>query len=91
GGLTGGENHRLHFLANTSLAVHVHVRPWPKKYFRSNQTGGQSGSGVGLAAVKAIVDAHGGKVVARNRQTEGTIFEIMLPATLRLTDDMKTQ
>ena len=60
------------------------------KYFRSNQTGGQAGSGVGLAAVKAIVDAHGGKVVARNRQSGGTIFEIMLPASLRLTDDMKS-
>lgn len=60
------------------------------KYFRSNQTGGQSGSGLGLAAVKAIVDAHGGKVVARNRPTDGTIFEIMLPGSLRLFEEKHT-
>ena len=54
------------------------------KYYRSSQTGGESGSGLGLAAVKGIVEAHGGKVRARNRSAAGTAFEISLPASLRL-------
>lgn len=60
------------------------------KYYRSSQTGGQSGSGLGLSAVKAIVEAHGGKVIARNRSTGGTNFEIMLPPSLRLNDENKS-
>lgn len=60
------------------------------KYFRSNQTGSQSGSGLGLAAVKAIAEAHGGQVTARNGE-EGTVMEIILPATLRLNDDSKEE
>lgn len=54
------------------------------KYYRSHRTKNEAGSGVGLAAVKAIVEAHGGRVIAQNRPKRGTVFEIMLPGSLRM-------
>jgi signal transduction histidine kinase len=40
---------------------------------------GQSGSGLGLSIVKAIVERHGGTVTASSRQGEGTTFSIKFP------------
>lgn len=57
------------------------------KYFRSSQTGEQSGSGLGLAAVQGIVTAHGGRVWAENRSERGTVFKVTLPGSLRLTGE----
>jgi signal transduction histidine kinase len=43
---------------------------------RNRETGG---SGIGLAIVKSIVEAHGGTVVAESKLDEGTSFEVTLP------------
>lgn len=43
---------------------------------RSRATGG---SGLGLSIVKALVELHGGTVVARNRPEGGAVFEVKLP------------
>ena len=40
---------------------------------------GSSGSGLGLSIVKAIVDRHGGTVIASNAAGGGAVFEITLP------------
>jgi signal transduction histidine kinase len=40
---------------------------------------GQSGSGLGLSIVKAIVERHGGTVTATSRAGEGTTFTIKFP------------
>jgi signal transduction histidine kinase len=40
---------------------------------------GQSGSGLGLSIVKAIVERHGGTVTAASRPGEGTTFTIKFP------------
>ena len=37
------------------------------------------GAGLGLAVVRAIVEAHGGRVVAENRDGGGALFRIVLP------------
>jgi signal transduction histidine kinase len=39
------------------------------------------GSGLGLSIVRAIVQRHGGTIVAYNDQPRGAVFEIVLPAT----------
>jgi signal transduction histidine kinase len=38
-----------------------------------------SGTGLGLAVVKRILDGHGGEVVARNREGAGAVFTLRFP------------
>ena len=40
---------------------------------------GSSGSGLGLALVKTLVELHSGTVTARNLPTGGASFEVLLP------------
>jgi signal transduction histidine kinase len=54
------------------------------KYFRGKGAKVTPGVGLGLSAVKAIVEAHGGKVGAKNLQKRGTEFVVVLPASLVL-------
>jgi two-component system, OmpR family, sensor kinase len=42
---------------------------------------GRGGAGLGLAIVAAIVDAHGGRVEARNAEGGGAAFVVTLPAS----------
>ena len=46
---------------------------------RSRKMGG---TGLGLAVVSKIISQHGGRVVIRSRETEGTLVRILLPAQL---------
>jgi signal transduction histidine kinase len=53
-----------------------------EKFYRigRSETQGRRGSGVGLALVKHIVEAHGGRVTVDGRPGEGTRFTVHLPA-----------
>ena len=42
-------------------------------------SGTPSGSGLGLSIVKAIVERHGGSIVASNADGGGAVFEVVLP------------
>ena len=37
------------------------------------------GAGLGLSICRKIVNRHGGTIVARGVENEGTVFEILLP------------
>jgi signal transduction histidine kinase len=37
------------------------------------------GSGIGLAIVKEIIEAHGGSILARNGSKTGAVFELLIP------------
>lgn len=52
-----------------------------EKFYRigRSETQGRRGSGVGLALVKHIVEAHGGRVTVDGRPGEGTRFTLHLP------------
>jgi PAS domain S-box-containing protein len=50
-----------------------------KKYFRSPQTSGVRGAGLGLTVVKSVADAHGGDVEVCCPEGEGCTFRILLP------------
>jgi two-component system sensor histidine kinase MprB len=41
----------------------------------------QSGSGLGLSIVRAIVERHGGTVTALNAPEVGALIEVMLPVS----------
>ena len=49
-----------------------------EKFFRGSTEGAQSGTGLGLAICKAIIEAHGGWIEARNRGTGGAEFNFGL-------------
>jgi len=57
-----------------------------EKYYRGIQGSLKvtEGSGVGLAAVKNIAEAHGGEVSVQNGAEGGAIFTITLPGSMRL-------
>ncbi|WP_285734414.1 HAMP domain-containing sensor histidine kinase [Nocardiopsis sp. ATB16-24] len=50
-----------------------------ERFYRSASARGLPGSGLGLSMVKEIVHAHGGEVLARNREGGGAVIGIRLP------------
>jgi signal transduction histidine kinase len=56
-----------------------------EKFYRAGRsdTQGRRGSGVGLAVVKHIVEAHGGRVSVESRPGEGSRFTLHLPLGTR--------
>lgn len=57
-----------------------------EKYYRGIQGSLKvaQGSGVGLATVKNIAEAHGGVIAVKNGEERGTIFTITLPGSMRV-------
>ena len=54
------------------------TRIWERLY-RGDKSRGQRGLGLGLSLVKAIVEAHGGRVEVASREGEGARFTVTLP------------
>ena len=54
------------------------ARIWERLY-RGDKSRGQRGLGLGLSLVKAIVEAHGGRVEVASREGEGALFTVTLP------------
>jgi two-component system sensor histidine kinase KdpD len=50
-----------------------------EKFYRVKNEAAQSGVGLGLAICRAIIDAHGGSISAKNQATGGAIFSFVIP------------
>ena len=50
-----------------------------EKFYRVRNEAAQSGVGLGLAICRAIVEAHGGTINAKNRPGGGAVFTFMVP------------
>jgi signal transduction histidine kinase len=89
-----GDRKRLHVEAKTingNVAISVaddgigipreeHERIFEKFYrVGRSETQGRRGSGVGLALVRHVAEAHGGRVTVESRPGEGSRFTIWLP------------
>jgi signal transduction histidine kinase len=48
--------------------------------FEAFYTTKPSGIGLGLSIARSIVEAHGGTIHARNRQSGGAVFHVTLPS-----------
>ena len=57
---------------------HVFERFWRSEKSRNRQTGG---SGIGLALVKQLIEAHGGRVSVESTPGHGATFCVMLPTS----------
>ena len=54
------------------------TRFWRGEKSRSRATGG---AGIGLAIVRELVRAHGGRVTVESVPGEGTVFRVLVPCT----------
>jgi PAS domain S-box-containing protein len=53
-----------------------------KKFKRGSNTIGIKGTGLGLALVKAMIEAHGGKIWVNSREGQGTSFFFTVPRAI---------
>jgi light-regulated signal transduction histidine kinase (bacteriophytochrome) len=60
----------------------VHLDKIWQRLYRADQSRSRRGLGLGLSFVKAIVEAHGGRVAATSQPGRGSLFEISLPLGL---------
>jgi signal transduction histidine kinase len=60
------------------IAPEEQGRIWQRLY-RGDKSRSQRGLGLGLSLVKAIVEAHGGRVAVHSVPDRGSIFEVALP------------
>jgi two-component system sensor histidine kinase KdpD len=96
-----GTNIRIKFFYdNGSLAIQVMDRGkgFPEselpsvfnKFYRGKDAK-SGGTGLGLSIVKGFVEAHGGTVIAENRQNSGAIFTIRIPVKISDLDQQNKQ
>ena len=52
-----------------------------ERFYRGSAASVGTGSGIGLAVVKALIDAHGGTVAVEDRPGGGARFIVRVPAT----------
>jgi signal transduction histidine kinase len=79
---TQGENR------TATVSVRDHGRGIPAeqldKVFNPFYTTKSSGLGMGLAICRRLIEAHGGRIEARNHEGGGSVFSFSLPAFVEL-------
>jgi len=58
-------------------------------FYKMDTDGIKSGTGLGLYFCKVVVEAHGGKIWAENREEGGAVFSIILPTVRKDNDEYK--
>jgi two-component system sensor histidine kinase KdpD len=50
-----------------------------ERFYRAGNSGATTGAGLGLSICKGIVEAHGGKIWAKNREGGGAVITFTIP------------
>ncbi len=66
-------------ISDSGLGIPKEILPNIFEKFVTKGKSNQSGTGLGLFLCKGIIEAHGGKITARNNQEKGATFEFSLP------------
>ncbi|NVK41599.1 MAG: HAMP domain-containing histidine kinase [Oceanospirillaceae bacterium] len=67
-------------VADTGVGIDPSDRPHIyERLFRGDRSRGSSGLGLGLSLVRAVVEAHGGRITETSAPEQGSRFEIRLP------------
>ncbi len=73
------------YLSDTGIGISPeHIRNIFDRFYRIDTH--FSGSGIGLALVKAFVELHGGEIDVESNEGKGTVFSVMLPSDLKETE-----
>ena len=59
-------------------------------FYKKEMNGIKGGTGLGLYFCKVVVDAHGGKIWAENREEGGAVFYISIPINVETTREEVT-
>jgi signal transduction histidine kinase len=72
-------------IKDTGIGIPVADQPriWDRLY-RGDKSRGQRGLGLGLSLVKAVVEAHGGRVTVRSAEGSGSEFSVSLPVGAKM-------
>jgi len=73
------ENKVIVTISDSGLGIPKEILPSIFEKFVTKGKSNQSGTGLGLFLCKGIIEAHGGKITARNNQEKGATFEFSLP------------
>jgi len=73
------ENKMIITISDSGLGIPKEILPNIFEKFVTKGKSNQSGTGLGLFLCKGIIEAHGGKITARNNQEKGATFEFSLP------------
>jgi two-component system, OmpR family, phosphate regulon sensor histidine kinase PhoR len=76
---------------DTGIGIESSDLPFIFEIFRRGRSaGGREGHGLGLATVKAIVEAHGGRVLVASEAGAGSTFTVFLPKHYTQSDTEET-
>ncbi len=70
------------------IAEEEHAKIWTRLY-RGDKSRSQRGLGLGLSLVKAVVEAHQGRVTVNSRAGEGAEFTVWLPREARVAPEAR--
>jgi signal transduction histidine kinase len=86
------EDHVVIHVADTGVGIATEDQPRVfERFFRAHHPGQEqiSGSGLGLSLVKAVVDAHKGRIWLESEVNKGTTVHLVLPARQAVAADVR--
>jgi two-component system sensor kinase FixL len=85
-GVTQQQGFAFFFVSDTGTGIAPEIA---QQLFQPFVTSKPSGMGVGLSICRTIIEAHGGRIAARENEGGGTVFEFTLPFAEPETNDAR--